>query len=54
VNNHLTDYAESKGFTQEECRREAPKKVPAFYLNRHPDATYDEYLADIHEFLNGV
>ena len=54
MTNHLTAYVESKGFTQAECRREAPKKVPAFYLQRHPDATYEEYLADIHEFINGI
>lgn len=54
MKNHLTDYIESKGFTQVECRKEAPKRVPDFYLQRHPDATYEEYLADIHEFINGI
>ena len=52
MKNHLTDYVESKGFTQTECRKEAPRKVPDSYLQRHPDATYNEYLDAIHEFLN--
>jgi hypothetical protein len=54
VKNHLAGYIESKGFTVAECQREAPKTVPAFYLQRYPDSTYDEYLADIHDFLNGI
>lgn len=30
------------------------KEVPQYYLDRHPDATYNEYIESIHDFLNGL
>tara|TARA_B100000579_G_scaffold249485_1_gene205043 strand:- start:530 stop:688 length:159 start_codon:yes stop_codon:yes gene_type:complete len=29
------------------------KQVPQFYLDRYPFNTYDDYVEDLHEFLNG-
>ena len=49
-------YIRAKG---EDPRHDVPKavpvkEVPQYYLDRHPDATYNEYIEAIHEFKNGL
>lgn len=49
-------YIRAKG---EDPRTDKPKsdpvrKVPLYYLDRYPDATYDDYINDLHDFVNGL
>ena len=30
------------------------KEVPQWYLNRYPDSSYDDYINELHEYLNGL
>jgi len=47
-------YMNKTHYTKQEVHDLKPlKQVPQFYLNRYPNATYDEYVEDLHEFLNG-
>jgi len=44
-----------KGYTLREVNQSQPvQKVPQWYLNRYPEASYDEYINELHEYLNGL
>ena len=44
-----------KGYTLREVNQSQPvQKVPQWYLQRYPEASYDEYINELHEYLNGL
>jgi hypothetical protein len=50
---YMTPYAEyiqAKGYTVQECYRPADQRVPSHLRDRY--ASYEEYRAAIHDFLN--
>ena len=30
------------------------QEVPQWYLKRHPEASYNDYINELHEYLNGL
>ena len=56
-NNPYIAHLQEKGYTEREIRQDAtpaPREVPAWYLERYPDATYDSYQDALHDYLNGM
>lgn len=47
----IRNYIEQKGFTVGDCRKPAPKEVPAHLRDRFP--TYEAYQEALADFING-
>ena len=45
-----------KGYTEREIRESAPKvqTAPAWWVAKNPNGSYEDYLEDLHDFLNGL
>ena len=44
-----------KGYTHKEVTTsKTVAEVPQFYLNRYPNATYNEYAEHLSDYLNGL
>ena len=45
-----------KGYTEREIRESSPKvqTAPAWWVARNPNGSYEDYLEDLHDFLNGI
>ena len=37
-----------------DLKPEPVKEVPQWYLKRYPDSSYDDYINELHEYLNGL
>ena len=56
-NNPYIAHLQQKGYTEREIRQSmtpAPQVVPAWYLERYPDATWESYQDALHDYLNGM
>lgn len=57
TNNPYIEQLIEKGYTAQEIRADMKPSlamVPSFYLERYPDATYDDYQEALHDYLNGL
>ena len=54
MNNYITDYIESKGFTVAECQRPAKDREFPKTIHGRTFETREQYLAELHDFLNGM
>ena len=51
--NVYEEHLVQKGYSVAETRKPAPKAVPAWYAERYPGATYEDYQEALADFLNG-
>ena len=54
MQNHLTDYIESKGYTVAECQRPAKDREFPKTIHGRTFETREEYQEALHEYLNGM
>jgi len=54
MKNVYTDYIQDKGFTVGECQRSAEDREYPKTIHGRTFETREQYLAELHDFLNGM